>query len=279
MNERRFYVYVHKNQNGEIVYVGSGTGTRYKTKTGRSDEHLNSWSDLLKQIILDRLTETEARQKEEELISECLNKQHKLYNKSTKCRSTKTRYLSYEYFNKFLYLDETSPSFIRWKVDRHNDKNSYQARAGDVAGNTLNKNSYRIVTIEGTSYFVHKVIWVLWNKQDCDYNSVVDHIDGNPLNIHPNNLKKCSSRINNCNKKKNSRNKSGKTGVYLKNIKGDIFWTATWQDTDGKKVRKYFGVNKYGNQKAYELACEVRDLAIKKLIEQGISYTERHVNG
>ena len=148
MEERRFYVYVHKNKDGEIVYVGSGTGTRYKSKSSRSKEHMDVWESLDKIIVINNLTNVDSRNEEEKLIFECLSNNLNLFNKTVKCHNNNRLNLSYEYFDKFFYIDETSPSYLRWKVDRHNNLNNYRAKVGDVAGITINKSFYRIVTVE-----------------------------------------------------------------------------------------------------------------------------------
>lgn len=288
MNERRFYVYVHivaidfsldsrNYSKGDIVYVGSGTGNRYKHRSSRNFEHRSSWDNLLKLIITDNLTEGAARKLEQETLDKYTMSNH-LFNKNKKCGSTKRKYLSYQQLDEFFNIDPLSPSYLSWKVDRTNGRNNFLVRAGQSAG-CSNSAGYFITTLEKSSYFVHRIVWALHHKQDCPPEFTIDHKDGNPKNNDPSNLQKVTHRDNSCNQKKNSRNKSSKTGVYLKNIKGHMFWTATWQDISGNKKRKYFGVNKFGNDLAFKLACEIRDSAIKELINQGINYTERHING
>lgn len=289
MNERRFYVYEHVVSNSfelneklyvsdSIVYVGSGTDKRYKSKDRRSFEHKQCWDDLNKIIIKDNLTEEESRQLEQELLLSHLES-GTLLNKSNKCRTVKRKHLSYKELSKFFNIDVSSPSCLSWKFDRTNGKNHTLVKTGQIAGSTINTGGYRVTTLSGVQYFVHKIVWVLYNKQDCLPEFLIDHKDGDSLNNNPLNLQIVNSRNNNCNKKQSSRNITGKTGVYLKNMKGSVFWTATWQDVSGNKKRKYFGVNKFGNDTAFELACKARDCTIQELINQGVKYTERHING
>lgn len=66
-----FYVYTHRKPNGEVFYVGKGSGDRYKSKKDRSQH----WHRVVKKhgytarIELENLTEKDALSKEIELIS------------------------------------------------------------------------------------------------------------------------------------------------------------------------------------------------------------------
>lgn len=44
-NDKRFYVYVHKDSDGIVRYVGSGTRERYVSKSSRSKKHLDIWGN------------------------------------------------------------------------------------------------------------------------------------------------------------------------------------------------------------------------------------------
>ena len=61
----------------------------------------------------------------------------------------------------------------------------------------------------------------------------IDHIDGNPLNNKISNLRLATMSQNQCNKKVQTNNKSGVTGVYF--INDTNKWTASIQ-LSGKKV-------------------------------------------
>lgn len=75
------------------------------------------------------------------------------------------------------------------------------------------------------------------------------------------------------NKRKRKDNKSGVTGVYMR----DDRWAASWYDLGtGKRGYKSFSVNKYGDDEAFRLACEYRKKMIEKLNEQGAGYSENH---
>ena len=93
-------------------------------------------------------------------------------------------------FNKvseyFIY-DETSPTFLRWRINKGNKK------AGDIAG--YKRNKYYCVKFDGDDYYVHRVIWVLFNG-GIDASLVIDHIDMNPANNNINNLRLVPQKVN-----------------------------------------------------------------------------------
>lgn len=271
--DRSFYVYTHTDKDGNIVYVGSGKGFRYKDKSGRQPEHLEIWQDLDKKIITSDLVEIDARKQEEHLINSIGIEN--LLNKAITCSSTKRRPIEYEEISKYLEINYNSPSLLSWKVEMTNGKRRVLKKVGDFAGGIAAYGYYK-VQLNRRQYFVHRIVWSLHNKQDCHEDFIVDHIDGNPSNNNPDNLRLCSPRENSLNRSMNARNKSGVTGVYKKNMKGVMCWTATWQDLEMKKHRRHFSIPKYGDEIAFELACNARNSAIEKLSALGLIYSERH---
>lgn len=79
------------------------------------------------------------------------------------------------------------------------------------------------------------------------------------------------------NQKKQQNNTSGHTGVTRHyNIKGTEYWMARWHRLDGKVGTKTYTISKYGEELAFFLACEKRDLEIMKLNLLGANYSEHH---
>jgi hypothetical protein len=93
---------------------------------------------------------------------------------------------------------------------------------------------------------------------------IIDHKDRNTFNCKKSNLEETTYLKNNRNKSKCKRNKSGRTGVYLRNKNNNLFWVAEWADNK-KKFQKWFSINKYGDTEAFNLACLTRLNAEKSL--------------
>lgn len=186
-------------------------------------------------------------------------------------------------FDDYFLYDETSPSGLRWKVNRYAGKNYkiIKVRAGDVAGG-IQKDSresdykFWAVKLKGTLYQVHRVIYCLHNPHlSSDMN--IDHIDGNSMNNNITNLRVVSQTMNCRNSKKPNTNTSGVTGVKIQTDKrnGHVCIRAFWTDENMTRS-KAFSVSKYGYDLAFDLACKAREDAITKMNEKGAGYSERH---
>jgi hypothetical protein len=51
---------------------------------------------------------------------------------------------------------------------------------------------------------------------------------------------------------------------------------ARWNSVDGKPQSKRYAIAVYGEEKAFKLACEHREVMIQSLNSQGAGYTEDH---
>lgn len=176
---------------------------------------------------------------------------------------------------KYIYLDEESPTGLRWKVDRRTGRhrNVILVRAGDVAGCLTSDGLYYQVCVERRRYLVHRVVWTLHHGV-LSGRDQIDHRDGNGLNNKPTNLRKVTPVINSRNQKKRVSNTSGVAGVSY-HSKG--YWTACWNDLEGRARRRYFSVDKLGDEGAKTAAIAHRTEAIQHLNDLGAGYTERHM--
>lgn len=185
-------------------------------------------------------------------------------------------------WNDYFYYDVTSPTCLRWKVDRYGGHNhgTISRKADSVAGNFHHKPDgtpiSTCVKLHGRTYKVHRIIWEMIESK-IPKGMVVDHLDGNPYNNRIENLQCKTSSGNSTNRKLRSDNKSGKTGVTL-HCKGRYtYWVATFMTMSGKIRNKTFNVDRLGNDVAFRLACEHRDMMILELNQSGEhNYTDRH---
>lgn len=119
-----------------------------------------------------------------------------------------------EYLRTILKYDETSPSGLRW-ISRHKTGISYGRIAGTKAkyGRKQNYVTWNI-NIDKTPYKNHNIIWKLVYNEDISENLEIDHIDRDACNNKIENLRLVTKSENMINKRKNSRNSSGYSGVY-----------------------------------------------------------------
>ena len=183
-------------------------------------------------------------------------------------------------FNDYFYYDETSPSCLRWKVDRFCGKlyKRKHVSAGDVVG-CRSKKGYWTFSFEHKHYQVHRVIAeMLIQRIENEYE--IDHINNNTGDNRLENLRVVERTVNLRNKGMYLNNKTGATGVCLNNKTnqwGTIqYWVARWYDINGVLRGKHFRLDRLGSDEAFRLACEYRTAMIQQLNEQGASYSDTH---
>lgn len=178
-----------------------------------------------------------------------------------------------------VYYDETSPTFLRWKINIFNGESlkRQQVKIGDVAGGCERKgwHGYSTLSYNYKRYRIQNIVWVLHNNKIED-DLFIDHIDGDRLNNRIDNLRQVTRAVNNRNHGKQSNNKTGVTGVSLRELRGKLYFVARWIELEGKQRSKAFSVEKYGSVSAFEMACEKRKYEIMRLNKQGAGYSDRH---
>lgn len=109
------------------------------------------------------------------------------------------------------------------------------------------------------------------------YRYTVDRID-NAKGYIKGNVRWATQTQQSRNKGMSSRNTSGVTGVsYRYNKDGTIKdIVASWRGIDGKQKSKQYSTKKYGEELAFFLACEKRDVEILRLNMLGAGYSEGH---
>lgn len=176
------------------------------------------------------------------------------------------------------YYDETSPSGLRWSVNRYSwGGRKLQVTAGDVAGSPSNTGHYS-VRVEGKLTKCHRVVFELVYgsiPEGC----VIDHIDGNPRNNSVFNLRAVTMKVNSRNRKLSKANTTGMGGVSelryrCSALKG---YVVNWRNpVTGKKSSKQFSFYNYGLF-AFEFACRYRKSLLESFNEDGAGYSSRHI--
>lgn len=188
---------------------------------------------------------------------------------------------SKEYFEKFVRLDESSPSGLTWVVTTHSGKyKSVVSRKTDTFAGSTRTDGYWQVGIEYVYYPAHRIIMLLSGVEINDL--FVDHLDGNGLNNKISNLRVVKASHNSQNRKPMSNNVSGITGVFRyeclngSKTKVNKYWVARWVE-NGKKRSKSFSIEKLGETEAKEAATLFRNSKISELNKNGQDYTKRHM--
>lgn len=102
----------------------------------------------------------------------------------------------------------SSPSGLVWKNTKGRGNNL--VLKGSFAGFKGSRKRWQ-VSHNKKVYFTHIIVWLFFNE--LDENKIIDHIDGNVSNNKIENLRSVPQKINCRNKRKQSNNTSGVTGV------------------------------------------------------------------
>lgn len=113
---------------------------------------------------------------------------------------------------KYFYIDVNG--IVYWKK-RENTRNTWNTRFSDKPAGTLKNNGYIFITFDKKKIAAHRIVFALSFNLD-PYPFFIDHIDGNPRNNKPSNLRLATNADNNRHQTKlNKNNKTGYRGVYL----------------------------------------------------------------
>ncbi len=108
----------------------------------------------------------------------------------------------------FSYCRDTG--HLIWRVKRH----GRGCVVGKPAG-TDSAKGYRVVTVAGSKYFAHRVIWFM-HYGDIPPGLCIDHIDGNGLNNRLENLRLVSLAENQRNSRIPKSNRTGEMCVRIR---------------------------------------------------------------
>lgn len=113
---------------------------------------------------------------------------------------------SYKELAEVFSLSISSPSGLIWKKPL-----CTKQKVGSVAG-CLRNHNYWYVSYKYKQLLVHRVVYSLYHKLDIG-NSTVDHIDQNPSNNNPCNLRLATHQQQQCNKTSKKNSTSNYKGV------------------------------------------------------------------
>ncbi|QXO10386.1 HNH endonuclease [Escherichia phage vB_EcoP_ZX6] len=99
----------------------------------------------------------------------------------------------FEMVSAALVLDTSSPTMLRWAYTSKRQGNC-QAVAGKPAGSMTGK--YPSVSIGKRRVLVHQAVWMLKHKCPIPEGLVIDPIDGNKYNPHPDSLQAITPQAN-----------------------------------------------------------------------------------
>lgn len=252
-----YCVYFHKNPvTKEIFYIGHGRISRAFDNSVRNKlwkKEIKQFKEYIVEIHKSNLSKSEAHELESNLIS--------VFKPTCNIKTNQTvRNQIPENFKELFYVDESSPSGLRYLVNnKGNGKN--RRHKNDIAGNKKYQSDGRPhawqVMISGKCYLVHRIIWALCYEDNLNPELVIDHIDRNPFNNSVSNLRVVNYTINAENSSVKKTNKSGIKNLYIHiTVDGKTTsWTAA-KRINGKRYTKSFSHKKYGCDKAKILALE-----------------------
>ena len=111
-----------------------------------------------------------------------------------------------------------SSGLLTWKVDRGGRKSS---KAGDEAG-CLAKSGYRMVSIDGSTYRAHRLVWLIQTKTDPGQMEV-DHIDMDRSNNAWENLRLATHQQNKYNAQYRAKTKTGLKNISVSHNKSNPY--------------------------------------------------------
>lgn len=175
--------------------------------------------------------------------------------------------------------DESSPSALRWKVDRFSGHGKLQISSGSVVG-SLNGSGYWQTTINGDMFAVHRLVYQMFFGTIPE-GLIIDHINGIRSDNRVQNLRTISFSLNARNQKKRKTNTTGHTGVTIlttvsKNGCTNSYTVAHVMLGGSKRKSKCFPIKEHGYEKSVNLAVQWREQMLDSLNFAGAGYTERH---
>lgn len=282
----KYCVYVHKDKENIVRYVGSGTISRAKLLCAKSDrgaryeDFVTTNGQMQVEILHSNQTKENSLLLEAALYDSL--KSEFLLNSKRPIVSTNT--INAEILTKVVY-SETSPTYLVWNQDIICN-NAIRYKAGSTAGYRT-KTGYYSVGLNGKHYRVHRIVFSLCNPDINITNLVIDHIDGDPSNNRITNLRAVSHQVNNRNLTERTIKRELPTGVYWRPLRNAFVAqvvdpTIQHSNGTGKLIRTYIPVHKFQDQEnPHEAAKQFAIQTRKQMLEEinnrlNLGYTADH---
>jgi hypothetical protein len=106
----------------------------------------------------------------------------------------------------------------------------------DTEAGYVSEDGYRRVRVDGKHFYVHRLVWFILTGKEIPDDLFIDHIDGDRLNNHIENLRLATSLENQYNKYRQTNGTSSYKGVWYDAVKN--CWKASIRLRD---KRHYIG--------------------------------------
>lgn len=179
-------------------------------------------------------------------------------------------------WEEYLYYDTSSPTFLRWKVQR-----GWRIPPGSVAGflgkrKDGSSTGWRVEFL-GKTYQAGRIVWELVKKQPLNTSMVIDHLNGDNTDNHIDNLCPKTQLHNSHNQKKRKNNVTEKSGIMVircKSRKYPIVRAAI--SFNWKKYTKSISLKDTSIEEAFAICEQWRKAKMEELNQSGAMYTDSH---
>ena len=104
----------------------------------------------------------------------------------------------------------------------------------DFESGYISEDGYKRVRVDGQYHYIHRLVWFILTNKEIPEDLYIDHIDGNRLNNHIENLRLASALENQYNKFRQSNGSSNYKGVWFDSKRN------CWKSSIRLKDKRYY---------------------------------------